>query len=269
MMISSCQPMSQEVSDDSNDSLFGEDDTLGEEACLLHSPAPATPGPAALAFSALLGVSRRPHSSLGGPGALEHSISLGPASPLPGARRQRQRTLSTNAAISTEREPIIRAPKRTIYTQGRPPWYDSQGQQVEPFVIGVCGGSASGKTTVANKIISELDVPWVTLLSMDSFYKVLNERQHEAAAVNEYNFDAPEAFDFELLRETLQRLKEMKKVDVPIYNFVTHRRESKTVSMYGANVIIFEGILAFHNEDIRNMLDMKVGQSTKQHQEYL
>ena len=98
---------------------------------------------------------------------------------------QRQRTLSTNAAISTEREPIIRAPKRTIYTQGRPPWYDSQGQQVEPFVIGICGGSASGKTTVANKIISELDVPWVTLLSMDSFYKVLNERQHEAAAVNE------------------------------------------------------------------------------------
>ena len=50
----------------------------------------------------------------------------------------------------------------------------------------------------------------------------------------------------------------MKKVDVPIYNFVTHRRETKTVSMYGANVIIFEGILAFHNEDIRNMLDMKV-----------
>ena len=50
----------------------------------------------------------------------------------------------------------------------------------------------------------------------------------------------------------------MKKVDVPIYNFVTHRRESKTVSMYGANVIIFEGILAFHNEAIRNMLDMKV-----------
>ena len=159
---------------------------------------------------------------------------------------------------STEREPIIRAPKRTIYTAGRPPWYDSQGQQVEPFVIGICGGSASGKTTVANKIISELDVPWVTLLSMDSFYKVLNENQHRQAAINEYNFDAPEAFDFDLLEKTIQRLKEMKKVDVPIYNFVTHRRESKTVSMYGANVIIFEGILAFHEEAIRDMLDMKV-----------
>ena len=74
----------------------------------------------------------------------------------------------------------------------------------------------------------------------------------------QYNFDAPEAFDFLLLEKTIQRLKEMKKVDVPIYNFVTHRRESKTVSMYGANVIIFEGILAFHEESIRDMLDMKV-----------
>jgi len=246
--------------DDCADSLFGEDDILGEEACLLTTPpAPATPGTAGLNFSALFS-NRRPHSSMstGLATSLLDNLAIAPASPLPVARRQRQRTLSTNAAISTEREPIIRAPKRTIYTQGRPPWYDSQGQQVEPFVIGICGGSASGKTTVANKIISELDVPWVTLLSMDSFYKVLNEKQHEAAAVNEYNFDAPEAFDFELLRQTLQRLKEMKKVDVPIYNFVTHRRETKTVSMYGANVIIFEGILAFHNEDIRNMLDMKV-----------
>ena len=125
-------------------------------------------------------------------------------------------------------------------------------------MIGVCGGSASGKTTVANKIISELGVPWVTLLSMDSFYKVLNEKQHEQAALNEYNFDHPDAFDFDLLLKTLKRLKEMKKVEVPIYNFVTHRRESKTVSMYGANVIIFEGILAFHMEEIRDILDMKI-----------
>ena len=125
-------------------------------------------------------------------------------------------------------------------------------------MIGVCGGSASGKTTVANKIISELGVPWVTLLSMDSFYKVLNEKQHEQAALNEYNFDHPDAFDFDLLLKTLKRLKEMKKVEVPIYNFVTHRRESKTVSMYGANVIIFEGILAFHMEEIRDILDMEI-----------
>jgi len=245
----------EESDQDCGDSLFGE-----EEALLVTTP--NTPGVAPINFSSLLGErSRRPHSSMGLAAAglgLDCSISpRGAGSPLAG-RKQRQRTLSTSAAISTEREPIIRAPKRTIYTAGRPPWYDSQGQQVEPFVIGICGGSASGKTTVANKIISDLDVPWVTLLSMDSFYKVLNERQHEEAARNEYNFDNPDSFDFDLLLRTLQRLKEMKKVDVPIYNFVTHRREAKTVSMYGANVIIFEGILAFHMEEIRNILDMKV-----------
>eukprot|EP00092_Neocalanus_flemingeri_P008029 GFUD01008666.1.p1 GENE.GFUD01008666.1~~GFUD01008666.1.p1 ORF type:complete len:612 (-),score=175.68 GFUD01008666.1:412-2247(-) len=241
------------------DSLFGEDDVLVDDACLVATP--STPGVAPINFSQLLhaGQSRRPHSSMGLAASLGlDELALPPKSPLPGVRKQRQRTFSTSATISTEREPIIRASKRTIYTAGRPPWYDSQGQQVEPFVIGVCGGSASGKTTVANKIISELGVPWVTLLSMDSFYKVLNEKQHELAALNEYNFDNPDAFDFELLFKTLQRLKEMKKVEVPIYNFMTHRRETKTVSMYGANVIIFEGILAFHMEDIRNILDMKV-----------
>ncbi|KAL1447829.1 hypothetical protein WDU94_001915, partial [Cyamophila willieti] len=130
--------------------------------------------------------------------------------------------------------------------------------QVEPFVIGICGGSASGKTTVATKIIESLNVPWVTLLSMDSFYKILNEEQHKKATQNEYNFDHPDAFDFELLLPTLQRLKEGKKVDVPIYNFVTHARETRTKPMYGANVIIFEGILAFHNPQVLQLLDMKV-----------
>eukprot|EP00092_Neocalanus_flemingeri_P042308 GFUD01046180.1.p1 GENE.GFUD01046180.1~~GFUD01046180.1.p1 ORF type:complete len:609 (-),score=176.64 GFUD01046180.1:45-1871(-) len=254
------EPGSEPGSDpDCCDSLFGEDDVLGEESCLVATP--STPGVAPINFSQLLhpGQSRRPHTSMGLAASLGlDELALPPKSPLPGVRKQRQRTFSTSATISTEREPIIRASKRTIYTAGRPPWYDSQGQQVEPFVIGVCGGSASGKTTVANKIISELGVPWVTLLSMDSFYKVLNEKQHELAALNEYNFDNPDAFDFELLLKTLQRLKEMKKVEVPIYNFMTHRRETKTVSMYGANVIIFEGILAFHMEEIRNILDMKI-----------
>ncbi|KAK1131680.1 uridine-cytidine kinase-like 1 isoform X1 [Acipenser oxyrinchus oxyrinchus] len=77
--------------------------------------------------------------------------------------------------------PLLRTSKRTIYTAGRPPWYNEQGtQSKEAFVIGLCGGSACGKTTVARKITEALDVPWVVLLSMDSFYKVrlLLKRQH-------------------------------------------------------------------------------------------
>ncbi|CAK9802048.1 Uridine-cytidine kinase-like 1 [Anthophora quadrimaculata] len=175
----------------------------------------------------------------------------------PRSRRQRTTSLSQSSK-KTSTESILRSKTRTIYTAGRPPWYNSAGQQVEPFIIGICGGSASGKTTVATKIIESLDVPWVTLLSLDSFYKVLNEKQHEMAAQNEYNFDHPDAFDFELLKITLQRLKEGRMVEVPIYNFVTHGRESRTKTMYGANVIIFEGIFTFYNADVLKMCDVKV-----------
>ncbi|KAG7280378.1 hypothetical protein CRUP_022206 [Coryphaenoides rupestris] len=72
--------------------------------------------------------------------------------------------------------------------------------------IGLCGGSASGKTTVANRIVEVLDVPCVVLLSMDSFYKVLNREEQELAGKNEYNFDHPEAFDFELLGQPLPKM---------------------------------------------------------------
>ncbi|TNN45427.1 Uridine-cytidine kinase-like 1 [Liparis tanakae] len=92
---------------------------------------------------------------------------------------------------------------------------------------GLCGGSASGKTTVANKIIEALDVPWVVLLSMDSFYKVLSEEEEELAANNEYNFDHPDAFDFELLVSVLRKLKKGKSVKVPVYDFTSHCRRKE------------------------------------------
>ncbi|XP_013136435.1 PREDICTED: uridine-cytidine kinase-like 1 [Papilio polytes] len=176
----------------------------------------------------------------------------------PRARRVRTASMSQSTK-RTAAESILHADRRTIYTAGRPPWYNcTGGQEVEPFLIGICGASASGKTTVAAKIIESLNIPWVTIVSMDSFYKVLNEKQHVAAQRNEYNFDHPDAFDMELLVRVLQRLREGKKVEVPIYNYVTHSRESRTKTMYGANVIIFEGILAFYNADVVRMLDMKV-----------
>lgn len=101
-------------------------------------------------------------------------------------------------------------------------------------------------------------MPWVTVLSMDSFYKVLSEEQHHLAATNDYNFDHPEAFDFDLLCETLRRLRDGKSVEVPVYDFTTHRREKQPKLMYGADVLIFEGILAFHSDALISLMDMKV-----------
>uniref|UniRef100_A0A8D0CBK2 Uridine-cytidine kinase n=1 Tax=Salvator merianae TaxID=96440 RepID=A0A8D0CBK2_SALMN len=175
--------------------------------------------------------------------------------PLTPSLSPRKRTTSQ----SKTEPPLLRTSKRTIYTAGRPPWYNETGTPFkEAFVIGLCGGSASGKTTVANKIIEALDVPWVVLLSMDSFYKVLNKEQQQAAARNEYNFDHPDAFDFDLLASVLRKLKEGKSVKVPVYDFTTHSRRKEWKTIYGANVIVFEGILAFANKELLQLLDMKV-----------
>ncbi|XP_076973693.1 uridine-cytidine kinase-like 1 isoform X2 [Tamandua tetradactyla] len=155
--------------------------------------------------------------------------------------------------------PLLRTSKRTIYTAGRPPWYNEHGtQSKEAFAIGLGGGSASGKTTVARMIIEALDVPWVVLLSMDSFYKVLTQQQQEQAAHNNFNFDHPDAFDFDLIIATLKKLKQGKSVQVPVYDFTTHSRKRDWKTLYGANVIIFEGIMAFADKTLLELLDMKI-----------
>uniref|UniRef100_A0A3B3RS52 Uridine-cytidine kinase n=1 Tax=Paramormyrops kingsleyae TaxID=1676925 RepID=A0A3B3RS52_9TELE len=155
--------------------------------------------------------------------------------------------------------PLLRTSKRTIYTAGRPPWYNEHGtQSKEAFVIGLCGGSASGKTTVARKIIEALDVPWVVLLSMDSFYKVLTKEQQALAASNDYNFDHPDAFDFDLLVATLRKLKQGKSVKIPVYDFTMHGRQKEWKTVYGASVIIFEGIMSFADKELLKLLDMKI-----------
>lgn len=179
-----------------------------------------------------------------------------PQSPTKMANKKKARTASTAANQKSGR--VYHSGMRTVYTSGRPPWYNSHGELKDAFVIGLCGGSASGKTTVARRIIEQLDVPWVSLLSMDSFYKVLGETEHELANQNEYNFDHPDAFDFNLLVQTLRRLKHGKKVEVPVYNFITHSRETKSKTIYGANVVIFEGIMSFVNKDLLQLMDMKI-----------
>ncbi|KAF6230944.1 hypothetical protein HO173_010852 [Letharia columbiana] len=81
-----------------------------------------------------------------------------------------------------------------------PPWADTS-------IIGIAGSSGSGKSTLAHKIVSSLNLPWVAILSMDSFYRVLTPEQHILAQRNEYDFDSPSSIDFDTLVERLQDLK--------------------------------------------------------------
>eukprot|EP01087_Luapelamoeba_hula_P009011 TRINITY_DN2295_c0_g1_i1.p1 TRINITY_DN2295_c0_g1~~TRINITY_DN2295_c0_g1_i1.p1 ORF type:complete len:261 (+),score=53.25 TRINITY_DN2295_c0_g1_i1:209-991(+) len=130
-----------------------------------------------------------------------------------------------------------------------------------PLIIGVAGGTASGKTSVCSLIISALKDHRVALVSQDSFYLPLTEEEKQN--VQEYNFDHPESFDWELLTKTLETLrnpgrKGPKAVEIPVYDFVTHSRLDETKEIYGADIIILEGILVFYPKELRDLFDMKI-----------
>mmetsp|Transcript_27370 Transcript_27370/g.48754 ORF Transcript_27370/g.48754 Transcript_27370/m.48754 type:complete len:475 (-) Transcript_27370:516-1940(-) len=131
------------------------------------------------------------------------------------------------------------------------------GRAKHCFVIGVAGGTASGKTTVCDAIMQRLHDQCAVLISQDSFYKGLTPEQ--IANVNEYNFDHPDAFDEDLIIECLTELKSGRAVDVPVYDFCTHSRSVKEGKRTEpADVIILEGILVLHMERIRKLLNMKI-----------
>ncbi|XBH93187.1 hypothetical protein VPH35_084163 [Triticum aestivum] len=127
----------------------------------------------------------------------------------------------------------------------------------QPFVIGVSGGTASGKTTVCDMIIQQLHDHRVVLVNQDSFYRGLTAE--ESARAQDYNFDHPDAFDTEQLLECMGQLKRALPVNVPIYDFKNHRRCSERFRKVNASdVIILEGILVFHDQRVRNLMDMKI-----------
>ncbi|KAL9061174.1 MAG: hypothetical protein Q9162_000319 [Coniocarpon cinnabarinum] len=132
-----------------------------------------------------------------------------------------------------------------------PPWADMS-------IIAIAGSSGSGKTSLARAIIDALNLPWVLIMSMDSFYKVLNQEQSRQAFRNEYDFDAPDAIDFEVLVDRLKELKEGKMAELPIYSFARHAREEKVQTVYSPHVLILEGIFALHDPRILDMTDLKV-----------
>lgn len=121
-------------------------------------------------------------------------------------------------------------------------------------VIGICGGSGSGKTTIVRKI-SELVSDFV-FIPQDSYYKSAEFISN--ANITAFNFDHPDAFDNPLIIEQLSALKRGESIEMPTYDFVHHRRTEETVKVSPKKVVIFEGIMVFTNKDVRDLIDLKI-----------
>ena len=124
------------------------------------------------------------------------------------------------------------------------------------IVIGIAGGTASGKTTIAQAIERSFSRNEVVILRQDNYY---NSQDHITLEERlSTNYDHPNAFDFELLRDHLKLLSEGKIIEQPIYNFTTHTRSSETHKIIPSRVIILEGILSFADSSLMDLMDIKV-----------
>jgi uridine kinase len=130
------------------------------------------------------------------------------------------------------------------------------GDTLKPLIIGIAGGSGSGKTTVAHKVATGLEGSSVAFLDMDAYYRdyahlPIEERRR-------VNWDHPDAFDYDLLANHLERLLRREAIDKPVYDFVTHTRSAKSERIEPADVIVIDGILLFVEQRTRDLCDVKV-----------
>lgn len=126
----------------------------------------------------------------------------------------------------------------------------------KPILIGIAGGSGSGKTTVANQIYDALPKESIIKIAQDSYYKEQSTLSHEERTKT--NYDHPDAFDTELLISHLEDLINGKSIEKPIYDFTKHNRSSETIKVDSKDVIIVEGFMILVEPKLREMLDIKL-----------
>lgn len=125
-----------------------------------------------------------------------------------------------------------------------------------PLVIGIAGGSGSGKTTVANVILSRVGAEHIAYLPHDAYYKDLHQLPPNQRA--EINFDHPDSLDNELMVAQIELLKKWQAVELPIYDFKHDRRTAETIKVFPQPVILVEGILIFGLKELRELFDVKI-----------
>ena len=123
------------------------------------------------------------------------------------------------------------------------------------MVIGVAGGSGSGKTTLMKNLIEKFGSA-ITVLSHDNYYKRHDEMTYEERCL--LNYDEPGAFDTSLMVYQLDQLRHGQAIECPVYDFTVHNRSNETIRIEPERVIIVEGILIFENEELRNLMDIKI-----------
>jgi uridine kinase len=126
----------------------------------------------------------------------------------------------------------------------------------KPFVIGVAGGSGSGKSTVADRVIAVAGRQRVAVLSLDSYYCSQSHLAPEARVL--VNYDHPNAFDWALLRLHLSELRAGRSVDVPVYDFATYDRTGDTSRVQSGPIIVVEGLLVLWDADLADLMDLRV-----------
>ena len=124
------------------------------------------------------------------------------------------------------------------------------------LIIGICGGTGSGKTTITDRIISTVAPEKVLILQQDHYYKDFPELSLEERA--KLNFDHPDSMDIPLLIEHLKRLRAGHPIDRPVYDFARYERDARVVPMDPSPAVIVEGILLFENKELRDLMDIKI-----------
>jgi uridine kinase len=125
-----------------------------------------------------------------------------------------------------------------------------------PFLVGVAGGSGSGKTTVAERLAGLIGEPDLALVRLDAYYRDRNDLPFEERAA--INYDHPDAFDWPLLLDHVQALQDGLAVQVPLYDFATYERQRDRVTVAPARVVVVEGILVLYEPQLRSRFDLRV-----------